>query len=154
MSTQSYTSIWERLIVQYFLRNYKKLLKHACHLLAVQQNWLCLVSKCTVSRLLCALTKKYMKSHVFSRQRDLNDTFQNLKILYPPPSLFTKPWKPCYKLWLVFLKYWLAAIETVINPSHISITTTLIQVHWDFITFTHLKCNFKDPGFTTVSDRI
>ena len=49
---------WNKKSLAYKQETTKKLLKHACHLLAVQQNWLCLVSKCTVSRLLSALTKK------------------------------------------------------------------------------------------------
>ena len=54
----------------------------------------------------------------------------------------------------VWLKWGLPAMETVIIRSYVSITTTLIQVHWYFIIFTYLKLNFKDPGFTTLADRI
>ena len=93
--------------------------------------------------------KKNRISNVFSRQRDFKRYLPKPKNLVSAVIfVYKKPWQPGYKSWPVFLKYWFAAIEAVIN------TTTLIQVHWDFITFTHLKLNFKDPGFTTVADRI
>ena len=97
-------------------------------------------------------SKKKEEEIAFARN---NDTFPCLQIfIYAAMFFLENPWELSYESWTVWPKYWLSPIDIIMMRSYSSFTTTLIQACWHFITFTHLKRNFKDPGFTTVSDRI
>ena len=101
------------------------------------------------SSAVCSYQKIYEKSHVFSRQRDLNDTFHNPKILYPPPSLFTKPLTTMLLIVAVFPKILISGDwgcnQSITYFNYNDIDTGTLR----FYHFYPFKTKFQrpDPGF-------